>query len=267
MCCADIADMKKICIFLLFVFGLAGCSLSKKQIPIYSPEREIEPAAKGAPAESSRTYLIQGKLYAPVSGRDAFIEEGIASWYGKEFHGRKTANGEIFDMYKISAAHKTLPFGTYVKVLNLANKKEIVVKINDRGPFVKGRILDFSFGAAKEIGLVGPGITRIRLTVLSRVIGTVKSGSEYVPLVEARDFKKGKFTIQVGAFKEKANADRLADRLKVLFDHVTITNYISEKNAVLYRVRVSQSDDLAQAEKIVGKLEYMGFTESFIVAL
>ncbi|MFQ5901602.1 MAG: septal ring lytic transglycosylase RlpA family protein [Thermodesulfobacteriota bacterium] len=94
--------------------------------------------------------------------------EGRASWYGKDFHGKRTANGEIYDMYKVSAAHKTLPLGTIVRVKNLDNAKTVVLKINDRGPFVKGRIIDLSYAAAKKIGMVEKGVTDVRLKVLKR---------------------------------------------------------------------------------------------------
>lgn len=93
---------------------------------------------------------------------------GRASWYGKEFHGKKTASGEKFNMYALTAAHKTLPFGTRVRVTNLANGKSVVVKINDRGPFVKGRIIDLSYAAAKKISLVGMGVVKVRLEIVGK---------------------------------------------------------------------------------------------------
>ena len=98
----------------------------------------------------------------------AFEQTGNASWYGKKFHGRKTASGERFNMYAMTAAHKTLPFGTKVKVTNLDNKKSVVVKINDRGPFVKGRIIDLSYGASKRIGMVKTGVARVKIKVVKK---------------------------------------------------------------------------------------------------
>jgi rare lipoprotein A len=166
-----------------------------------------------------------------------------------------------------TAAHKTLPFGTYVKVKNLSNLREAIVRINDRGPFVKGRIIDLSYSAARGIGLVGPGVARVRVVALSKEVGKIKSGNKYKPLVEAKDFKKGEFTIQVGAFEDEDNARRLADRLRVIFDHVTITTYVPYEGGTFYRVRVSLSEDLTEASQIVKKLEYLGFSENFIVAL
>ena len=99
-------------------------------------------------------------------GKKKVFQEGIACWYGKDFHGKKTANGELFDMYKLTAAHLTLPFGTFVEVTNLSNGKKVIVRINDRGPYTKGRIIDLSYAAAKEIGIVEKGITRVQLRIV-----------------------------------------------------------------------------------------------------
>jgi rare lipoprotein A len=98
----------------------------------------------------------------------AYTEEGLASWYGRKFHGKKTASGERFNMYKKTAAHRTLPFGTKVKVTNLGNKKSVVVRINDRGPFVKGRIIDLSYAAAKDIGMIKKGVVKVRIKVVKK---------------------------------------------------------------------------------------------------
>ena len=99
----------------------------------------------------------------PKSGRPQI---GMASWYGKKYHGRPTASGEIFDMYKLTAAHKKLPLGTRVRVTNLKNRKSVVVKVNDRGPFVRGRIIDLSYAAAKKIGMIGDGIAKVRVEIV-----------------------------------------------------------------------------------------------------
>ncbi len=250
-----------ICLFLLAV-GVCGCSLGGKKIEVstYKEPAIILP-------ERPKPYSIDGVYYYPLPRADGFVQEGIASWYGKEFHGKKTANGEIYNMYGKTAAHRTLPLGTYVKVENLSNEKEIVVRINDRGPFIKGRIVDLSYGAAREIGLVGPGIAKVRLVALSKGVGSIGYGNKSRPLVEAKDFNKGPFTIQVGSFQNKENAQHLAERLKVILEHVTITRYEPHGEKTFYRVRVSLAIDFAEADKIVEKLKYLGFSEAFIVAL
>jgi len=138
-----------------------------------------------------------------------YSEEGNASWYGNPFHGRKASNGETYDMYKLTAAHRTLPFDTMVRVTNLNNGKSTVVRITDRGPFVEGRIIDLSLAAAREIESVGPGVVPVRLEVVGNN-------------VDVAALTEGFFTVQVGAFRELANAERLRDRLSVTYSPIFI---------------------------------------------
>ena len=254
-------------ISLLLIIGIFGCAGSKEQIRVSSYKKPAIVLPKTRDGRVPKSDSVNGVVYYPLLSGEGFVHEGMASWYGKDFHGKKTSNGEIYNMYDKTAAHKTLPFGTYVRVENLSNLKEVIVRINDRGPFVTGRIIDLSYGAGRQIGLVGPGVAKVRLVALSRKIGRIKSGNDYVPLVEAADFRKGEFTIQVGAFENKDNALRLVDRLRIIFSYVTITTYVSPQEKALYRVRVSLSNDLTEANKMVDKLKYLGFSETFIVAL
>lgn len=142
------------------------------------------------------------RVLTPVPALPGTIETGIASWYGRPYHGRRSANGEIYDMEKFTAAHRTLPFDTWVEVLNLSNHKTTQVRITDRGPFVNGRIIDLSHAAARQVGLIGPGIAKVRLTVI-----------EAPPAPPAEDL----FGVQVGAFLDHGNAERLAKDMKKRF--------------------------------------------------
>lgn len=216
---------------------------------------------------SFRPYVVNGKRYFPLPSSEGFVQFGRASWYGKKFHGRPTASGEVFDMYKKSAAHKTLPLGTHVKVTNLANNRHAILRINDRGPFVKGRVIDLSYAAAKDLGLVGPGVADVKIVALAREIGKFESPQGLKPVVEFSDLKRGEFTVQVGAFKNKNNALRLADRLKVIFSYVDTIEYNDKDKGLLYRVRVSKSKTLNQAGEIEKRLEGMGFEGAFVVSL
>jgi rare lipoprotein A len=254
-------------LLLSVVFVFSSCARPRNHIVMVPPGKKtivITPKKQGP---GFRPYIVNGERYFPLPHSHGFVQTGEASWYGKDFHGRPTASGAAYNMYQKTGAHKTLPLGTYVRVLNLENGKQTVVKINDRGPFVKGRIIDLSYVAARDIGLVGPGVARVRIEALGRQVGEydLKSGKE--PVVEARDLEKGAFTVQVGAFIERENALRLAKRLKVIFHYVDITVLQTPSGAHLYRLRVSRSTTLKQAGKVEKKLEDMGFEEAFIVSL
>ncbi len=254
--------------FLLLIMAtqfLSACARERVYVKASPPP--IKVIVLPETEEGIRPYEVNGERFYPLTKADGFVQYGKASWYGKKFHGRPTSSGEVFNMYKKSAAHKTLPLGTYVSVLNLSNKKQSVVRINDRGPFVKGRIIDLSYAAAKEIGLVRPGLADVKIVALGKEVGRLKTASGPRPVVELADLERGEFTIQVGAFQDRENALRLADRLKVVFDYVHIAVYLDEDQRTFYKVQVSRSKTLTQAGEIEKKLEDMGFTEAFIVRI
>jgi len=253
-------------LFLLFCLNDCARQIHYVGIPDSSPKKVIALPERSEDPKL-RPYVIHGKRYHPLPDSEGFVQHGKASWYGSDFHGRTTSSGEIFDMYKKSAAHKTLPLGTYVKVVNLSNRREIILKINDRGPFVKGRIIDLSYAAAKEIGLVGSGTADVTVVALGKEVGELKSSSGVKPVVETEDLRKGVFTVQVGAFKDRENAVGLAERLKVIFNHVEVNVYDDNTGKTLHRVRVSKSKTLNEADKVEKKLKDMGFEGAFIVSL
>jgi rare lipoprotein A len=183
------------------------------------------PTTKGAATSGKRD------IPAPNPAMAAYTEQGNASWYGIPFDGRRASNGEIYDMHKLTAAHRTLPFDTVVRVTNLTNGKSTVVRITDRGPFVDNRIIDLSMAAAREIDSVGPGVVPVRLEILSAGI----------------DPTSGFFTVQVGAFRERGNAERLRERLNAEYSPIFIQPYDSP-DGLFYRVRVGKvpGEDAAQ---------------------
>ena len=230
------------------------------------------PPQKAAPPEAhevdvSQSYVVNGIRYYPLPDSVGYDEIGKASWYGEKFHGRPTSSGEIYDMYQKSAAHKTLPLGTIVRVENLRNNQYTVLRVNDRGPFVEGRIIDLSYAAAKEVGLIGPGVEAVRVTALGREVRAAESSSGLKALVEAADFKSGVFSVQIGAFQDEKNARHLADRLKVIFEYVDVFRYADENNQVFFRVRVSMKGSLEEAGEIKERLRDMGFVDAFVVRL
>lgn len=178
------------------------------------------------------------RAYVPRPGEEEFWryrEVGLASWYGEEYHGRPTANGEIYDMDAPTAAHRTLPFHTVVRIVNLENGKVTKARINDRGPFIPGRIIDLSRKGAQEIGILSTGTARVSLEVIGF---TGKSP----PSLE------GTFTIQVGAFRDKENARRLQEGLQKRHKQVRIVLW-ENNNQSFYRVRVGLFRSAAEAQR------------------
>ena len=166
-----------------------------------------------------------------------YTEVGYASWYGDPYHGRRAANGEIYDKNKLTAAHRTLPFGTQVKVTDLSNHRSVSVRITDRGPFVNGRIIDLSLAGARAIQLVGPGVSLVRLEAKNI----------------SADTETGQFAVQVGAFRERAAAERLLNRVRGRYGDAYIKRFRSPDGPV-HRVSVGTRPTLAQAGELAGRL-------------
>lgn len=253
--------------FLVVLCCLLACARERAYVRIPPPTAKTIVLPETKTGKIPRPYEVNGTRYYPLPDSHGFVQFGKASWYGKPFHGRTTASGEIYDMHKKTAAHKVLPLHTLVKVVNLSNGKYTVVRINDRGPFIKGRAIDLSYAAAGEIDLIGPGVTDVKIIALGKEVGEVKSKKVSRPVVELTDLYQGEFTIQVGAFQEKANAVKLADRLRVIYDYVNVLVHLDEKGHTFYRVHVSKSKTLTQAGEVEKRLEDMGFTEAFIVRI
>ena len=211
--------------FVCAVF-LTGCAARQPAASRQPPP--IQPNA--APPSEAANREENTSPAAPSPHASGFFEEGNASWYGAPFHGRQASNGEIYDMYKLTAAHRTLPFNTVVRVTNLGNGKSAVVRITDRGPFVESRIIDLSYAAAREIESIGPGVVPVRLEILSAIDPTA-----------------GFFTVQIGAFRDRTNAERLRTRLGVSYSPILIQEFDSP-NGSFYRVRVGKvsGEDAAQ---------------------
>lgn len=210
-----------------------------------------------------KPYRVYGVWYQPIPDAHGFQQRGIASWYGRKFHGRRTSNGETYDMHGISAAHKTLPFGTVVRVTNLQNGRQLDIRINDRGPFAKGRIIDLSYGAAKKLGVVGPGTAPVEIVALAapmRRAPPTGGGGQF----EAVDLTRGNFTFQVGAFQKRANAERLARQLEKRHTNVHIASF-DRGDGMYHRVRVGRVNRLDEAETYERTLMRQGY-DVFIVA-
>jgi rare lipoprotein A len=204
---------------------------------------------------------VNGQRYEPIRSHEGFAQTGVASWYGKDFHGKRTSNGEIYDMNAMTAAHKTLPLGVFLKVHNRENGRETIVRVNDRGPFVKGRILDLSYAAAKTLGVDTVGTALVRIEAL----GYKQAGGKEQYKGPAT-YDAGDYSVQIGAFKEQANADRLSAEMRKLhgFSDVRVTTV---NNDVFYRVYAGKYSSLSAAEEAEKRFSERGYPGSFTVAL
>jgi len=219
-------------------------------------------SASGEDHPTQRAYEVNGERYQPISSANGYIENGIASWYGKKFHGRKTSNGETYDMYAMTAAHKTLPMNVHLKVTNLENGRSTVVRVNDRGPFVRSRIVDLSYTAAKELGVVGPGTAKVRIEALGYQDKTPAGSMPHYTQPESYDV--GPFMVQVGAFAVKENAARLAAKLRGQYGSSSVAEgWVNGQK--FYRVRVGLYPSIAMATEGLQGIESSGYPSSFIV--
>jgi len=214
-------------------------------------------------------YEVFGEAYQVLPTSTGFRERGVASWYGRKFHGNLTAMREPYDMYAMTAAHKTLPLPTYVRVRNLRNDKSVIVRVNDRGPFVDNRIIDLSYSAALRLDMIQDGTCLVEIEAISfdappgdhPVRKTVEPPPEPpAPAVEHRIF------VQVGAFGSRDNAER---RLAALRSRGILTSYVLEDAAAtppLYRVRIGPIRDVAAYDILVDELGQLGITDPYLVA-
>ncbi|MFW6082164.1 MAG: septal ring lytic transglycosylase RlpA family protein [Desulfosalsimonas sp.] len=233
----------------LFLFAFSACRTAPPVKDL--PKKDKPPKA--------RSYRVHGQWYHPITDSAGFRQSGLASWYGNPFHGRKTANGETYNMHAKTAAHKILPMGTFVLVRNKDNGKKTVVRINDRGPFIRGRVIDLSYRAAKEIDMIGAGTANVEVIAMEKgLAGTGGPGKE-------PDFSRGNFTVQVGAFASRSSAENLKQKLLKHYEHVTITP-VQKDAQTLYRVRAGRFSSLENAEKTEANLVKKGYRNAFAVA-
>jgi len=209
-----------------------------------------------------KPYRVGHKTYYPLPSSQGFVETGYASWYGSDFHGHRTASGEIYNMYDMTAAHKILPMDSYVRVENLENGRSVIVRINDRGPFVRNRIIDLSYQAAKRLGIVGPGTARVRITAL----GEAKACRDgRLTFAKGTDFIHGDFYVQVGAFKNAENAYHLKKRLLKYYPAVKVASGYTNGD-LFFKVQVDAPDNYEQAKRFERRIEEAGFPSAFLVA-
>ena len=205
-------------------------------------------------------YTVLGRTYRVMDSSDGYLERGIASWYGTKFHGRPTSSFEPYDMYQYTAAHKSLPLPSYVKVTNLDNGKSVVVRVNDRGPFKDDRIIDLSYVAALRLDMHQRGTARVEVRALD------PERAEPGPTVAVHD-PDARIFVQVGAFSERDNARRARDRLREAgIEGVRLTR-VRANSRTFWRVRLGPLSGRTEAEGKLAKVRRLGFGAAQILSL
>lgn len=290
-------------VFVCLLLIIGGCS--SKPASRYSIKQDTAPNFKYGDIEypeivptfepynkwTARPYRVLGKHYIPISTGQGFEEEGSASWYGQKFHGHKTANGEIFNMFALTAAHKTLPLPSYIKVSNLDNGKSAIVRVNDRGPFHGSRVLDLSYGAAKKLGYHKYGVARVKIEVIHVAKnGDIRLGKNpdlyaynngelianekvIIPSINTVQIAQvstqesivlpehSGFFVQVMAMSNGEKAKSLAIGLSNLLQ---VPNLVP-KIANIYKLQLGPLANEQKAENIIQELKKIGFEQAFTV--
>ena len=268
------SESKNTVTVILLLGFLAGCA-SSPEYPASSsrytidqdraPLQQIDIAAipDVIPEPVNRTmagnyspYTILGKTYRVLPSEEGYTERGVASWYGEKFHGHETSNGEIFDMYKVSAAHKTLPLPSFLRVTNLDNNRSIIVRVNDRGPFHGDRLVDLSYAAALKLGFADRGTTRVHLEAIMPPAYPV----ERAPIADRRNSlpspgNRPRSYLQVGAFADIDSAQRMTVRLQEITSlPVFIQEIVNDERQVLHRVRVGPIENSDEIQSITQRV-------------
>ena len=264
------AQLLRTMAYFLLVVGLLACSSRNVFEPrdaapanprdvshVQNAIPRVEPLSRyGNPA----SYVVYGKRYYTLNSSVGYRETGHASWYGTKFHGRRTSSGEPYDMYAMTAAHKTLPLPSYVEVTNLVNGRSVIVRVNDRGPFHHGRIIDLSYAAAVKLGMLGNGTARVEVRAIN------PGGSEPQPQPEPlQAFVPPSATdapvyLQVGAFASRDNAERLRRNLEDKAVGAVRIVQASTTNGTYFRVQVGPLNNLREADRVAQVLKPLGVT-------
>lgn len=276
------------------LFMLAACSSSpSRQQPqrVYSMDRDRGPSQAmdvthipdAVPRWEPRTaagnkspYTVLGRTYQVMASSDGYREQGLASWYGEKFHGELTSNGEIYDMYGMTAAHKSLPIPTYVQVTNLSNGHQVIVRVNDRGPFHDGRIIDLSYAAAKKLGFVDQGTAPVEVTAINpdtwiaqqgggnqMAVRPTSSGSE--PAAPTPGYQlPGNTFLQAGAFGSRQSAESLRRQLAELTSLPVFIREIREPQS-LFRVRIGPIEDHSQLLNLQDRIRQLNLGQPHLV--
>ena len=269
----------------LLVFGLigllAGCSSTSENSGRYSMRHDKAPDAPvdvshvkdAVPRIESKSrggnkspYTVLGKQYSVMSSSLGYIATGTASWYGRKFHGHQTSNGEVYDMYKMSAAHKSLPLPTYLRVTNLANGRQVIVRVNDRGPFHDDRLIDLSYAAASKLDMLSKGTAHVKIEAIDPRAWQNTGAVIATPVAEQQTSVAGKY-LQVGAYSSRASAEYVESQLRPLLKElaVIIRPVTNSQGVVLHRVQIGPLKSTTSLTALTQQVEQMGYATPRLV--
>lgn len=241
------------------------------------------PKAEPRSASGNKPYAVYGVTYTPLADTSGYRERGIASWYGKKFHGKRTSSGEPYDMYAMTAAHKTLPLPSYVRVRNLQNDRSVVVRVNDRGPFLHNRLIDLSYAAAARLGILGTGTGVVEVEAVGPDEPSTQVVKTYplqivAPAVAAEEISAApapptnpKLYLQVGAFAQRDNAVSLRDRLEreslrpIFVQSAQAGGNGGTDTAPIYRVRIGPLASVEEGDRLTERAARLGIRDARIV--
>lgn len=292
--------MSRILLLVLIGLSLSGCV----RLPPTETPRRLPPESRNDTSVTPPSYVVFGQRYFPIASAEGYRERGVASWYGGKFHGRRTSNGEVYDMHGLTAAHKTLPLPTWVRVTNLRNGSSVVVRVNDRGPFVKNRLIDLSYEAARQLDMLAAGTTLVEVEALQPEIevtpvqastsvplpdstlpepivalpaslpsSSQPTGSEIPPLPATEqqselqaDDPTIQTYVQVGAFADLSNAQRMELTLyNAAIDNVRVDAGEGADGAPLFRVQIGPVADVATYDTLIAQLETLGIRDIHLI--
>lgn len=249
---------------------VAGCGRPVKTDRAPSRPPDVSRVPDAVPRHEPRSnrgnpdsYEVFGRRYYVMESGRGHVERGVASWYGEKFHGRLTSSGEPYDMYVMTAAHKTLPLPSYARVTNLANGRSVVVKINDRGPFVDNRIVDLSYAAAARLDMLRSGTAMVELRVVEPggdAFGRTHTPTPAPAQPAAPPEAGGQVYVQVGAFGEDQNARNLAERMRRQGVEDVVVR--EDRSAGIYRVRVGPVSSVEYFDWVVAQAAALGIEDA-----
>lgn len=282
----------------LLLLGLAGCASSPQTSSSRyalaqdrAPSKDIDVSGlpdarpryeKGRSAGNKSPYSVWGKTYRVLDTNDGYVARGTASWYGEKFHGHRTSNGETFDMYEMSAAHKTLRIPSYARVTNLDNGRSVIVRVNDRGPFHSDRLIDLSYAAAKKLGYQSKGTAHVEVAAITvRPDGSMylagqpfRPGQQSGPVAESGEARSAESApngtgealfVQLASFSSRGPAEALLKRVRSVLQNPMRVRAIDTQSGRYHRVQVGPFETEAAARKTQGLLEARGFEQTILL--